>query len=451
MLRFLILLFCFTLTARANGTVSVARPSPPPGSVFLFAPRIGGAKIACFRLDTRTGKLAALPDTLLPGQNAKRSLQIVRHPGGQYIYAFAPFDESLDMSEHPTQMPWYVNRTTTVVSVLRINNRTGALTLLQTLAVPAVLGQITPHPSGRYLLGVGGDNVLLTIGVAQNGRLHLKNRSTDKRTFAMDFSGYITAEYYDWRFAPGGDYLYALVGGWHKDAGSSIGLDRYRVGKNGNLTRFGAEWFRGRVEAELGGDNDFGRVVPRYPVSRDPGSVVAWTRTGKTALLRTRQGAVRVCHVLRGGASLAAASPPQFLLAPRADTGRSSRGFDTPATVAPVGKRDVLYIYDAGYCDTPYETYREVSGGRLRRVQTFRGAATRYSNSRQLIAEPTGRLLLEIRYGRVRDKNNPDNGDSLHVRLSVLRLRKNEPPVLIRGWQELSQTAGWGVVFAEPA
>ena len=321
------------------------------------------------------------------------------------------------MSEHPTQMPWYVNRSGTNIRVLRINNRTGALTLLQTLAVPAVLGQIAPHPSGRYLLGIGGDDVLLTLGVAPDGRLHLKSRSMDKETFAMNFSGFTSNEYYDWRFTPSGDFVYTLVGGWHRDAGQSIGLNRYRVDKRGNLAVSGAKWFRGWAEAEIDGDNVFTRTVPHYPVSRDPGSVVAWTPSGKTALLRTRQGAIRVCRVVRGGASLAAASPPQFLLARRADTVQHRRAFGKPAVTVPVEKRDLLYIYDADDCDTPYETYHEKRGGRLRWVQTFRGAATRWSNSRQLLAEPTGRLLLEIRYGWVRSKGNPRANDTLHARL----------------------------------
>ena len=417
--RFLVwtlLVLCFFLCDIGASPKKSAQSGRAIHPVFVYAATTRGS-IVGFRVAPDTGIISPLPEAIgetgtgLTGE----SLLLTKHPNGRFLYAAPAFNLERDgypwpdPSDNPQPMP---ARKTTVIRVYRIA-RSGALTPVQTLTVPAPIGDLAMYPGGSRIYAPtdlprktpDSGNRIFVLRVLADGRLH---RESQDAVAHLGFT-YANTFYQDnWglTFSPRGGYAYSYVNSYAADW-SSHRYYRYRILRNGAMREERTDWF------------NMGDYGAQKSVEKDAGRIAGWSTDGKTAFVRSSSSnRVWVCAATEAGRISSHIGFPAFL---------SFASFTPPGTTywaAPVATHPARpFVYHGSATGkTPYTAYRIVAPGKLKPIGTFRTAFADGKTVRYLTGDQMGQFLYEIGF---------DAASETPVRHAVYRIGANGLPMLI--------------------
>ncbi|MBC8139026.1 MAG: hypothetical protein H8F28_24390 [Fibrella sp.] len=362
-------------------TACWARPD-----TYAYAPKSDGT-IAGYRVSPINGRIEPLPDkaaVMDPGLSSERLL-LTTHPSGRFLYVAPAF--RADRDGYPLYADPVPARKSTVVRVYRVG-KDGVLTAIQTLTVPAALGDLVMHPSGARLYAPTGlpakkansGNRIFLLRVLSDGRLR---REPYETTAWLGFSYVDTFYKNNWglSFSPAGGYAYSYINAFAADW-SDTRYYQYRTAGDGRLREEPINW-RG-----------FGEGTPAS-VAEDPGRFAGWSADGCTAFVRSGStNRIWVCPVDTQGRLQERGASPPFLSLKQLD----SPGMTYWAAALYAHPTRPFVYHGTADGKTVYTAYKITAPGRLKPIGTFRSAFAGGSTARYLTGEPTGRFLYEIGY-----------------------------------------------------
>ncbi|MBC8139321.1 MAG: hypothetical protein H8F28_25885 [Fibrella sp.] len=379
-------LVVFCLTGRTETAAPSQNRSSPGGTVFAYVATSDG-NIAGYRVAPNTGRIEPLPGKIgitIPGLSLERLL-LTKHPSGRFLYAASAFRADRDgYPFHENPVP---ARKFTAIRAYRVE-RSGKLTPVQTLTVPAAVGDLVMHPGGSRLYaptGLPGNNPnagnrVFLLRVLPDGRL--RREPSD----AVADLGFYYEDFYfkgEWQFffVPGGKMAYNRTVSSSNEYYHTY-YSRYSVPKGGALVADPGGYWVG-----------YGSSKRATSVDRDPGTFAGWSSDGRTAFLNSgSSNRVWLCPVnSRGQIQARGGSPPYLSLPP------PQSGDFRPAILCAHPTRPFVY-HGAPGSRVPCSAYKIIGPGRLKHIGTFRSGFAVGMSSRRLIAEPTGRFLYEIEY-----------------------------------------------------
>ncbi|MBC8143026.1 MAG: hypothetical protein H7Y38_16500 [Armatimonadetes bacterium] len=394
-----------------------AKETPVSPKVWGYVARPDGS-IGVYHLDTRTGDLRVVPRNTVSAVSSKtpaRPLMLVAHPSGRYVYAFAPFEpynDGMDINDEGTPRDIRKRLPVWQVRVYRVIAASGALKAVQTARVPVPLAGLIPHPSGRFLYGVGPDGILCVLTVSKDGAL-----TAGKRVRIGDTFGVVSDLYNDgpWQitFAPNGKTLYTLSGSYSMEY-RNYEWRQWRVGADGGLTKIGDTWEYRSIR-----DGN----APKS-VREDPGMIRAVSPKGDTIVARGGSGTVWVCRTNpRTGGILPPGKPLPL----------SNLGGDGEHRFHANPRYPLVYVGKEYVPTTRYGVYRWGAAGELRKTGSFAPLLSSKQNT-MLYAEPTGRYLIEWGRTTVATHRTNERGDVTPARAA----------------KRLPNETGWAVLFVAP-
>ncbi|MBC8138083.1 MAG: hypothetical protein H8F28_19555 [Fibrella sp.] len=338
------------------------------GETFAYTPRSDG-KITTYRVTASGAFEPVRADPIPPGN---RPLALVLSADKRFLYAYPEFDRGKD--GHNTEEIGDEKRIKVVASkptpitVFSIGEG-GVLRRLSILAVPAPLGQLVPHPGGRFVYGLTATRGAFILRVARNGTLTLAGGTPVESGMGL---GDIPGERDAWglTFSPNGDYLYAFRGDGFVDHAENY-LRRYKVNRaSGRLMPDGKPW-----------DSRSEKTVS---VALDPGMVRFFV--SNTAFVKGFAGGIWVCRGDGTGRILSQGS--RLTLVPK---GQAAYGNDQLLMRHP----KLPFVVYRGSETDPYSLWRVTAPGKVSKIAAFASAFPERSPV-AIYTDPSGRFLYEI-------------------------------------------------------
>ncbi|MBE9606388.1 beta-propeller fold lactonase family protein [Acetobacteraceae bacterium H6797] len=169
---------------------------PSPDNRFVFATNLGSDQVLGFAFDASAGRLSAMPSPVLKLPEKSGPRHFVFHPNGRFIYlldeldaalhvigydaatgGWTPLSRSSAMPVGSTDKPWAADlhltpdgrflyaseRTTSTLSAFKVDQASGALSLIGTVPTEKQPRGFAIDPSGKFLAAVGEQSHGMTV------------------------------------------------------------------------------------------------------------------------------------------------------------------------------------------------------------------------------------------------------------------------------------------------
>jgi hypothetical protein len=335
---------------------------------FAYGARVDG-DIAAYRVEP-SGELKPLPTVRVT--SGVRPLILVPSANGRFLYVYPEFDTRMDGyifdERENTKRVRAAQTKLTPVTVFAVG-RNGILRRVNTVAVPAPVGQLVPHPGGKFVYALTASQKAILLRVLPRGGLtRAGSTPIESGMSLLDMVGERDA--WGLAFSPNGSFLYDFRGDGFVDHSENY-LHRYRVNRaNGRLTMDGDMWSSaGERPGEVGSD---------------PGMVREFVNN--TAFVKGFAGGIWVARIDGAGRIVSAGS--RLALVPKGNP-----GYGNDQTLVRHPKLPVV-VYRGSDTD-PYTVWRVTAPGKIAKAGTFPTAFPK-TFPVSLYADPSGRFLYEV-------------------------------------------------------